>query len=41
MVGRVTAMATMARTPSMVDVDTGYGGLLSKPSKAQSHMDVD
>ncbi|WP_090141294.1 oxaloacetate decarboxylase [Limnohabitans sp. DM1] len=29
MVGRVTAMAGMARTPLMADGDTGYGGLLN------------
>ena len=29
MVGRVTAMATMARTPLIADGDTGYGGLLN------------
>ncbi len=29
MVGRVTAMAGMARTPLIADADTGYGGLLN------------
>ena len=29
MVGRVNAMATMARTPLIADGDTGYGGLLN------------
>jgi 2-methylisocitrate lyase-like PEP mutase family enzyme len=29
MVGRVTAMAGMARTPLIADGDTGYGGLLN------------
>jgi hypothetical protein len=29
MVGRVTAMAQMARTPLIADGDTGYGGLLN------------
>lgn len=29
MVGRVTAMAAMARTPLIADADTGYGGLLN------------
>ncbi len=29
MVGRVKAMATMARTPLIADGDTGYGGLLN------------
>lgn len=29
MVGRVRAMATMARTPLIADGDTGYGGLLN------------
>ena len=29
MLGRVTAMAQMARTPLIADADTGYGGLLN------------
>ena len=29
MVGRVTAMAGMAKTPLIADADTGYGGLLN------------
>lgn len=29
MLGRVTAMAAMARTPLIADADTGYGGLLN------------
>ena len=29
MVGRVTAMAGMARAPLIADADTGYGGLLN------------
>ena len=29
MVGRVTAMADMAKTPLIADADTGYGGLLN------------
>ena len=29
MLSRVTAMATMARTPLIADADTGYGGLLN------------
>jgi 2-methylisocitrate lyase-like PEP mutase family enzyme len=29
MVGRVTAMASMARSPLIADADTGYGGLLN------------
>ena len=29
MVGRVTAMASMARAPLIADADTGYGGLLN------------
>jgi 2-methylisocitrate lyase-like PEP mutase family enzyme len=37
MVGRVKAMATMARTPLIADGDTGYGGLLNVRHTVQGY----
>ena len=37
MVGRVKAMATMARTPLIADGDTGYGGLLNVHHTVQGY----
>ena len=37
MVGRVTAMAQMARTPLIADGDTGYGGLLNVRHTVQGY----
>jgi 2-methylisocitrate lyase-like PEP mutase family enzyme len=37
MVGRVTAMAGMARTPLIADGDTGYGGLLNVRHTVQGY----
>ncbi len=37
MVGRVTAMAQMARTPLIADGDTGYGGLLNVHHTVQGY----
>ncbi|NBS48065.1 MAG: carboxyvinyl-carboxyphosphonate phosphorylmutase [Betaproteobacteria bacterium] len=37
MVGRVTAMARMARTPLIADADTGYGGLLNMRHTIQGY----
>ena len=37
MVGRVTAMAGMAKTPLIADADTGYGGLLNMRHTIQGY----
>jgi 2-methylisocitrate lyase-like PEP mutase family enzyme len=37
MVGRVKAMAGMARTPLIADGDTGYGGLLNVRHTVQGY----
>jgi len=37
MVGRVTAMSQMARTPLIADGDTGYGGLLNVRHTVQGY----